>query len=801
MDRVSLVIIRLVVLTIVAVTVVFVILNSRDDTLHDGPIYYKRLGGDSLEIDDSHSIHDENFVVHSTVMLNDTIFRVVSVGNSAFSSEHFTTLTIEEGITRIGDDAFARCHQLLSVKLPESLTTIGDDAFCDCDNITEPVCNSHIFAYLPTSFAGVYDIPEGITYIAGGAFADCHCLTGVTFPESLESAGYMPFGDCKWTDQPLYSNKVFMHLPDSFAGCYQIPEGITYIAGGSFAMCKELTEVRIPESVTDVGDRLFTLSGVCEPIIINDIFVYMPEDYKGVYVVPEGITKIAGGAFRYCDSLTDVILPEGLLTIGQGAFSLCDSLTIVTLPRSVVFVGAGAFAWCSNLRKVIVQGEETHIEEDINNERVRFVRPVAKNKELPHPKRTVNIAVFCIVGLIIITVLSILMWRFRTRKRNCSIQRDESGKPKDKTGKGPGLFASMRLFDILYQNEFGRRFSYPVTGLISLLVKYYKSLSHAIRHIADYKGRSTRSELMWLLQSVLVIDLVAYMVASIVVRTYDIHIRIFTLPLPLFVMAVVALLMLVPITACAVRRCHDAAKSGWWLLCPIYNIVILFSPSVLRSGVNADGSRVLIVLGGCVVGDQLDECVQHGPTCAVKAQQIVLNEFGIKVSEQECVAYATSRGWYDNGTPVEHVGKLLERHGLPVRRFSQATINDLVAELTRGHLVIACVDFSELYMNRWLRKQEEIIQPNHVVIVNGIDITDSDNKVAYITDSAVGVRNYACPLDNFLDAWQDSEGDMLATRKPVPGWRWGKVKPYEFNLDEYPYSLVRHNHSDCKKKR
>lgn len=35
------------------------------------------------------------------------------------------------------------------------------------------------------------------------------------------------------------------------------------------------------------------------------------------------------------------------------------------------------------------------------------------------------------------------------------------------------------------------------------------------------------------------------------------------------------LVLLLPGLAVAVRRCHDTNHSGWWVLCPIYNIVLM----------------------------------------------------------------------------------------------------------------------------------------------------------------------------------------------------------------------------------
>ncbi len=42
---------------------------------------------------------------------------------------------------------------------------------------------------------------------------------------------------------------------------------------------------------------------------------------------------------------------------------------------------------------------------------------------------------------------------------------------------------------------------------------------------------------------------------------------------------VLSLITLVPTISVAVRRMHDVGKSGWFILVPIYNIVLLASPS------------------------------------------------------------------------------------------------------------------------------------------------------------------------------------------------------------------------------
>ena len=41
----------------------------------------------------------------------------------------------------------------------------------------------------------------------------------------------------------------------------------------------------------------------------------------------------------------------------------------------------------------------------------------------------------------------------------------------------------------------------------------------------------------------------------------------------------VSLITLIPTIAVAIRRMHDVGKSGWFILIPIYNLVLVLSPT------------------------------------------------------------------------------------------------------------------------------------------------------------------------------------------------------------------------------
>lgn len=63
-----------------------------------------------------------------------------------------SSLTIGEGVTRIGDYAFMLCSFVTKVVIPESVTSMGDWAFKGCHKLTDVT------------------IPDGVTVIETGAF-------------------------------------------------------------------------------------------------------------------------------------------------------------------------------------------------------------------------------------------------------------------------------------------------------------------------------------------------------------------------------------------------------------------------------------------------------------------------------------------------------------------------------------------------------------------------------------------------------------------------------------------------------
>lgn len=166
---------------------------------------------------------------------------------------------------------------------------------------------------------------------------------------------------------------------------------------------------------------------------------------------------------------------------------------------------------------------------------------------------------------------------------------------------------------------------------------------------------------------------------------------------------------------------------------------------------------------------------QHAEdTCAIKSQQLILKEYGINVSEEELVQLSMQNGWYTgdgSGTQLIDIGRLIAEAGIPVTQHIDANVYDIADHLANGHQVIVTVDSSELWEGgilEWLKDLFFGNEVDHALLVVGIDNTDPDNPMVLVTDPGTGEACKPYPLDQFMDAWSDSQHFMVTTDIPTP---------------------------------
>lgn len=158
--------------------------------------------------------------------------------------------------------------------------------------------------------------PEGETVIAieARAFSGCSHLTNISIPDSVTNIGWWTFEDCTSLEEVI------------------IPDSVTDIGIYAFENCSALTSIYISQSVKVIPGAAF----------INCVSLTEVN-------IPDGVAVIDASAFRGCTSLRSVILPDSVTDIGETAFYGCSSLESIIIPISVNIISANAFIGCSNL--------------------------------------------------------------------------------------------------------------------------------------------------------------------------------------------------------------------------------------------------------------------------------------------------------------------------------------------------------------------------------------------------------------------------------------------------------------------
>ncbi len=295
-------------------------------------------------------------------------------------------VVISDGVTSIGNRAFAFCIALTSITIPASVTSIGNSAFRNCSSlssITIPASVTSIGAYAFDSCTSLDNItiPNSVTSIDEGAFYGCSGLSSITIPFSVTSIGNQAFVGCR--------NLTSI----------TIPTRVTSIGNRAFYNCDSLTSITIPNSVTSIGSDAFNY--IASNAVIDFGGTQAQWDSFGVTLATtvtvrcallaagncgangdnvkwllknDGTLEISGtGAmadysssidvpwYRYIDGIYNVIISDGVTNIGKTAFCECTKLSSITIPNSVTSIGNGAFWECRVLSSISIPNSVTSI--------------------------------------------------------------------------------------------------------------------------------------------------------------------------------------------------------------------------------------------------------------------------------------------------------------------------------------------------------------------------------------------------------------------------------------------------------
>lgn len=152
--------------------------------------------------------------------------------------------------------------------------------------------------------------------------------------------------------------------------------------------------------------------------------------------------------------------------------------------------------------------------------------------------------------------------------------------------------------------------------------------------------------------------------------------------------------------------------------------------------------------------------------CCIECEKFILRKLNIEFDDNQLIENAISKGWQKiEGTALHNIGRHLEDYGLFVTRKYKSSIADIENALNNNESVIVAVDGGELLGNRVQEIMKDIIigeSPNHTVVVLSIN---EKNKTITIFDPNSLNSEDTYPLEQFIDAWNDSKNYLVSITK------------------------------------
>lgn len=170
-----------------------------------------------------------------------------------------------------------------------------------------------------TKVIGTGDIcvPEGVEIIKTGAFDVCKNITSLKLPDSLKIIEKYAFQDTKL-------KKI------------EIPKGVEKIENNAF-FCANFEDILFQNSMECLPSGLFSSC----------------RELKNIKL-PSNLKSIPPSAFENCWILKKISIPESVKVIGDNAFAGCQSLTEIQLPENLEELGRQCFLGCYGLKQIVI---------------------------------------------------------------------------------------------------------------------------------------------------------------------------------------------------------------------------------------------------------------------------------------------------------------------------------------------------------------------------------------------------------------------------------------------------------------
>lgn len=264
------------------------------------------------------------------------------------------TVVLREDTISIAPSAFYNQTSLKSLTYPDNIEYVGyraleSTAFLSAQPVGALYIGKALYKYIGDIVTDDIDyvVLDGTTTVSSRAFYNREIIKTITLPKSVEVIGSYAFFNSSLKNIYFAANSDLKYIGKrSFAATRldspDLPEGLLFIDDLAFNEYSS-TPLKIPASVIKIGklSATSTNSGDMRTIfeVSPDNEYYSSDEFgvlfnkdkselirssigtNGVYTLPDTVTNVAPGAFRYLNQPNTIILPDDLKSIGDEAFA------------------------------------------------------------------------------------------------------------------------------------------------------------------------------------------------------------------------------------------------------------------------------------------------------------------------------------------------------------------------------------------------------------------------------------------------------------------------------------------------
>ncbi len=220
-----------------------------------------------------------DIVLPTEAEFSGTTYPITEVGSAFKDNDMITGVTIPEGYTDIGSEAFSGCVALKKAVIPGSVNLIGSSAFLGCtaldtvdfaaDTASSLTINTGAFANCTSLTA--FELPSRFSKTSFNFLYGCDALTTITLKEGVQSFVvadnilYDVSGDTAvMVIYPAGKTETEYTLPTEIGG-----KAVTSTAMHVFRNNPTLKKVTVPATITSLGGYTFNGMKAIEEIVLE----------------------------------------------------------------------------------------------------------------------------------------------------------------------------------------------------------------------------------------------------------------------------------------------------------------------------------------------------------------------------------------------------------------------------------------------------------------------------------------------------------------------------------------------------